>query len=1049
MTIKKFNDSPTISDQIIFDILTPDINGCFLSNPYKVDKVSIYFIERDFATNNYGQFTQKIYDEKLLEKINFYKKLACEFPGQYLDQVNDLQNKLDASVVKQDVFYSDVRLVAEFGNEEYPAWLSTDTENASITNIPFDANGNVQYGRFVLEWSPVGIREGDFFIVWSWTFFPADVPMSHTLMFNILGDTKLTTTLPTHFTKPEKYETLLDRYTPSVIKTQWSFNDLTPPVVDGLNKSVAKGFTFLEDMANQMLDMIDANVTHEGFLVLLSNLFNLKLRSSDPTLWRRQIKNAVPLFKKKGTIPGLIEALAQAGVFMTKFTKLWQVQSKYTWQEHFTVVDEQFFKMSHEPILPIDPNHFEVYYRGVDDAEWSKLTPDYVYVEESDGNFYVYWQGNLLSMQPIELSTGDSIRVVYQIHSFPNYTEELLDTYIRTLPISDTRDERLQDYPIKNWNTRLIEEDDPLFNLVITKKHPYYDPIIYGKVRTEFPYSENIYNMEEYNGSIRDSVNPCDIDKEFVDYCSSCQSSKFNISVDVENLSSDRIIEAREIINEFMPFHALLHDIQISGLRNDIVQPPIEEIQLFAHIKGTEIVISGSAQQTFGRIMEEGKSLLRNELAKSVLIAEQVDGNLYNSNISLFSPDARLDDVGLDEEFSLLEILGSHPNAGSYQIANVEGNHGEVASAPEPINQTPFTFRLSNERLRNNTATINQSNIFLFADDAIILSTLPIRTTWDVNHDSLGGGAWKVAIPSFSDTYTIANILPSGELVLDDVNNTIPPSNAININFTILDDNDVVIHSSNLGKLNVINQAIVDLSFGANLMRNSIVVLDDITSVIQKGFYVEINNVQYKVVGFVEDELLQVIIEGYSAGDSASEQIVIYHRLIDNQIGYFHYLGLNLQTVVNYEKELHIVNGTNPPSRQPETNLYKENFLINIDGVFYAIADIDGTHISLNGPAKDWTTLGNGGTATKFDILKFKKTSFSIEERNEKMDDETIVYAPGAEFDKLDRRGKEIITKADTSIPEVFVAALNEDSIIETLEQQESITFTIKWADDE
>jgi len=52
-------------------------------------------------------------------------------------------------------------------------------------------------------------------------------------------------------------------------------------------------------MANQLIDLFDANALHESLLNYLSNLFAIKLRSSDPTLWRRQIKEAIPLFKKR------------------------------------------------------------------------------------------------------------------------------------------------------------------------------------------------------------------------------------------------------------------------------------------------------------------------------------------------------------------------------------------------------------------------------------------------------------------------------------------------------------------------------------------------------------------------------------------------------------------------------------------------------------------------------------------------------------------------------------------------------------------------------
>ena len=85
-----------------------------------------------------------------------------------------------------------------------------------------------------------------------------------------------------------------------------------------------------------------------------------------------------------------------------------------------------------------------------------------------------------------------------------------------------------------NWNVRVIEEDDAFFDSVIPHRHPFYDDVIYGHVRTEFPYSENIYNMEEYNGSIRNSKSPCDIGRTFIDPCFSCVSSSYIVDVEIE-----------------------------------------------------------------------------------------------------------------------------------------------------------------------------------------------------------------------------------------------------------------------------------------------------------------------------------------------------------------------------------------------------------------------------------------------------------------------------------------------------------------------------------
>ena len=43
-----------------------------------------------------------------------------------------------------------------------------------------------------------------------------------------------------------------------------------------------------------------------------------------------------------------------------------------------------------------------------------------------------------------------------------------LENYIQKhLPLADKRDEKQIKYPLKNWNVRLIEDNDPAFNLLI------------------------------------------------------------------------------------------------------------------------------------------------------------------------------------------------------------------------------------------------------------------------------------------------------------------------------------------------------------------------------------------------------------------------------------------------------------------------------------------------------------------------------------------------------------------------------------------------------
>ena len=258
-----------------------------------------------------------------------------------LKEVERLKTELNDTTNKSSNYYSELVPVKVLGDESNPAWLSTDTDNAFIENVPLDTDGNNQFGNFKYNWNPVQSREGDYIVCWTWTPNAAGDSISSFLKFNLEGSTVLTTSIPTHFTNPEKYTTLLERYLPEVYKSKLSEADVTPETLDKFHKAIAKGFTFVEDMANQAVDLMDANSTHESLLNLLSNMFNLRLKSDDPTLWRRQIKTAVPLFKRKGTSGSLKESLLQADMELKKVTKLWQITSPYTWKESFKVAKDQ------------------------------------------------------------------------------------------------------------------------------------------------------------------------------------------------------------------------------------------------------------------------------------------------------------------------------------------------------------------------------------------------------------------------------------------------------------------------------------------------------------------------------------------------------------------------------------------------------------------------------------------------------------------------------------------------------------------------------------
>lgn len=1077
MALKRINQSPTIADTIVFDIPTPDSQGCFDSEeyqlqggPYKVDKVTIYHIDIDYNSQNYEQYDKNIYDTNDWNAYELAKKNACNAPtDDNILVLTQAQQKLILNAKEQVIYYNSADAVAIIGNDLNPAWLSSDTDNAFITRIDEDSDGNPQYGHFELHWEPKGMREGDYFICWTWTPNPAGDSLTAHMHFTLYGNTQLTTSIPSHYTPKDKYETLLERYLPEMYKISISDADIAPQVFQELNMAIAKGFTFLEDMGNQIIDLQDANAINESLLPYLSNLFNLRLKSNDPTLWRAQIKRAVPLFKKKGTLSALQEAFHLAGMTLNKFTRMWQVISLYTWQELFNITDEEelTFSLEKNAILPVDTNNFEVYYRAAESEVWTQLTTDYVYFTSIDGNTTVTWVGHELSFNPIVLEEGDSFRVIYLYNLVPDISSQLIENYIRTLPLADSRDERDQDCPLKNWNARLIEEDDSMFDVVIQTRHPYHDPLIYGWVRTEFPYSENIYNMDEYNGSTRESKNPCDIDCQFLDPCLYCQSSKFTIDVEIEKLSNDRILETQEIIQEFVPFHAVMHAVNFSGGINEYLANPEETIEMLVHTNVDEFTVAGGGQMIFMRTMDLSKEIDRDDLAIKTIVATDLNGTVYNDNVVLFSPDEKLSGIGLNHQSvdidagvrrnNLLEVLAPSSNAGEYTVSSPSNNHAVVGGTigENPLNTKEFTFRLSNE-IYYFTPTSTSVELS-FQDDNVNFVLLNAKSKWDVNenpHHIDTGDAWYITIPSYSENpYVIKEILYDGSLLLEDtIPSTLPVIEDDNISYTLYNGSGIVQATSITGSWVKTGRGIL------NLINDG--TMNDVRNVFKIGDYIKILTSQYQVSGYVYNKTHLLYLDNYNATAMSGISVIGYRRLITGARGYFQYIGMNLQTTINYEQTLSINNGANPPAEMLENNSFKENYLILIGSDYYAVSEWDETTITLNGPYRSWKTLSAGGTpSTAFSILQYEKQSVNIDERP---------YMPSKppghyfgkieateenwESDKLDRGDNEVIEIAIQNAPSTSFLALTlnqkkkGDELQELQGMEESISYKIEFA---
>lgn len=1045
------------TDLIRFEISTEDSNQC-LVNPYKIDTVKIYYVERDFndtTLNEYTDVYQSDVNKSLLEKA--YKDY-CNNPSEINKiKLKKVQDLVLANQTTSTFYFKDSVISYNLGTTDFPAWLSTDTGNSVVKHITQDSENNTVTGIFELIWDASSFREGDYFICWTWTVTPAGDQFSSHIRFTLFGDTAVVTSIPSHRTKPNKYETLLERYLPETYKTRLTDNDLTPSVLDKLNKSVAMGFTFLEDLTNQIIDLYNARVIQEKLIPYLGNTLDVNLKSTDSALWRRQVINAVPLYKQKGTKIGLIRSLDTIGVKLINLTKLWQIISEYTWQEAFVYDGSTKTFNLYKTLASFDLINFEVYLRPVNEPDYIKLSLDYVVFEIIDGISTITWVGETLSTQPIILAVGDTIRVIYKYKEIETPAQQNLENYIRTLPLQDLRDERLSEYPLKNWNVRLIEESDPIFDLIIPTRHPFYDDIIFGKIRTEFPYSENLYNMDEYNGSIRNSTNPCDIDKKFLDECSSCLSSKFNIDVEITNLNNDRIKETELCITENVPFHSPVHNMNIIGGFNEFIQDPTEYVYSYVKYELEQFDLSGQGQTWFTRAMQNGltkNKITRSDLASFTEVVSTTSGKAYNNAIMLYCDEMHFSEIGLQNDGSgIIEITSPVTYAGSYLVSDIEHNAVQI-TVSEPINSTcnsfinssgelsscAITFRVINDVMNTSSlCNIEQKNKNYFSDSNQNFTDSQIATAKDIE---LGTAmvAWTITISNYATTYDILNILPSGEILIDDPTNTLPNNNASGLTYEIKNETNDVIFSGSIGKLRVDLEAVVTVLNP---------VLSPISHFVEKDtHYQKIGANYYQIIDFVPETTDQFVIKGYSGGDTAGVNLYIYKIFAEDKLGYLSYRGLYLEANGDYETSLQISNGANTlfqPSLN--NNRFKENFVVEINGNNYFLTEINGnsptgkTTFTLDGPSVYWKTYINGGTTVDFIIRRFTKTeNVTIKGQQYNLPEQT--------FDKLDRSGVDFTSKnIEIASPMFLNSSENNDQIVTKINHQESINFEIQYAD--
>jgi hypothetical protein len=419
-------------------------------------------------------------------------------------------------------------------------------------------------------------------------------------------------------------------------------------------------------------------------------------------------------------------------------------------------------------------------------------------------------------------------------------------------------------------------------------------------------------------------------------------------------------------------------------------------------------------------------------LAETETVVSAASGVGYNDSIVLYCPEVRFDRLPISS-ITVLEVLAPSANAGTYAtVQNPGRNTLEVSGVAEPLNQNLFTFRLSNKIYDNPSANIYQDDLFELGDSNINFGDLGVISQWDVdNQNGITASAWTVNIPAYG-VFDIADITPSGNLVLSDPSRLLPVVTTTGIGYTVVDDSSVTVASSNTGRLTVQRRG---------RLKTPDVNVPDIRGLVQVGFYVLYSGTQYRVSGFVGSEVDECYLEGYSGGDAAGVSVAFYHRRVDQEIGYFDYKGMKLDAGTDLEASLGILNGQNAPTDPNlvlDNDHFKENYLILIDNSYYRIEDIDANIVTLVGTMVDYTTLSFGGQTVAYDVIHFTKNSIIIDDQY---------------FDYIDRSGSDLVNieqVSDVSASSLAMTALNTppgSSLEEVVSQDESVTFLIQYAD--
>jgi hypothetical protein len=919
MPIVNYTNDPKVTDKILFDLYTPMGNGCFTQDPESFDSIKIFFISRSLS--NIKDFvTPETQEAPVLQRESYVAtqeycvaetdilRQALEARKNYVDSLLRASTILPAKLGSITYYTEAVNVFCQgvscsFGTP--PIWIAGEDNTSSIIQKVDDPE--LPNGHFAFIWEPGIIKDGDYYICYSYTMRVSSYKTetyTKYLSFYIASDIKNEVAVPTHACPPEKYFVLANAYMPKMYEQNYAKQDYSVFTLEALNKSVASSFTLQDNQASRLIDILNANVTPEPYLNQLAALFALNLRSTDTTRWRGQIITAVPQFKKKGTLEALAQAFEQAGMYLADYFQYWQITFPEVFTQTFTFVGDYNFildQYTNNDLASEFLGLFELYISKVGTKEFISKNMSFVsFSQNVDGQTIMTWDSSSQN-----LTVGDIVKITYVTQTLNSSQIALYEYWRDILPLMDLRPffSITPTMPPKNWNVRLIAASDPLFRVFIPVLNPYTDPVVFGKVRTVFPYSENVYNMDEYNGSLRDSTNPEDIGAEFLEPCSGGISAYYSVNLVIQDLTDFRLTEVFGILNDYVPFHAILHSISYSGYLSDFVMPPIENIEVILRYNINEYCIAGDAQYAFLRIgmihdftspYQQANGLVtvtRSDLAPSPTLEQTGTLTLYNENLVIepFLHTNNFQSIAISPSSCMLEILdgpyvGQYPNIiGSVEpFALVMTSAAAQAFGPV-ITGSNFTFQISNYLTGSNFDVIDASQ-FSLSTASENIGLFNIKT---VQNDG-ASAAWTVEFNS--NTYKILYV-NNDELYLENNSSAPLPTSSSSDEFfrlvntqtseTMFTVTDGIFRACVIAKFTSTNSpqfTVANLCIGAP--ETNLQITDDGGTTF------------YSMYSIVPDDIYSFYVLDYTAGFTATSVLVdVYNRLITT-VGAFSYTGL-------------------------------------------------------------------------------------------------------------------------------------------------------------